>query len=199
MRTSEAINELATAMAAAQAIMKGAAKDAENPHFRSRYADLASVWDACRAALTANGLSVVQAPRGVPAEGGWIVEVETILLHKSGQWMADTLTVPVGKPDAQGLGSAITYARRYSLAAFVGVAPEDDDGNAAASSGGVKVVVPDGFRDWLDDFLATADEGLPALEAAWKASAPAFRDHATKYHRDALAAAKKTAKAVTGA
>lgn len=132
MNRSEAVNELTTALAKAQAVMSGAKKDAENPHFRSKYADLASVWEACREALTKNGLSVVQSPRLVGVgESGWLVEVETTLFHSSGQFVSDTLAVPVTKVDAQGVGSALTYARRYSLSAFVGVAPEDDDANAA--------------------------------------------------------------------
>ncbi len=208
MQTSETINELATALAKAQGSIKGAIKDAENPHFRSKYADLASVWDACRKELSTNGLSVLQAPRGVATEGGWIVEVETRLMHSSGQWIADTITIPVGKPDAQGIGSALTYARRYALASFVGVAPEDDDGNAATASGGVhaksayipqsQLVDPPGFEDWIADFIATADEGLPAMEKAWKESKAQFREFATRYRSDALKAAKAKASKVTG-
>ena len=133
MKTSEQVNEIATALASAQGAMKGAVKDAENPHFRSKYADLASVWDACRGPLTSNGISVIQSPRLVSNGEGWLVEVETTLLHKSGQFFSDALQVPVTKADAQGVGSALTYARRYALSAFVGVAPEDDDGNAASA------------------------------------------------------------------
>lgn len=204
MQTTELVNELATALAKAQGTIKGAVKDAENPHFRSRYADLASVWDACRDALSKNGLSVVQAPRGVATEGGWVVEVETRIMHASGQWVGDTITVPVSKPDAQGLGSALTYARRYALASFVGVAPEDDDGNAAVggkpgSTPTAVPTVPKGFDDWMQDFLLTADDGLPAMEAAWKQSDPKFRDHATKFFRGKLDAAKAKALRVTGA
>jgi len=129
---SENINELAAAMAKAQGEVAGAKKDSENPHFRSRYADLASVWDACRGPLSKHGLSVVQFPRLTSiGESAWAVEIETTLLHTSGQWMTDTLAVPISKADAQGVGSAITYARRYALGAVVGVAPEDDDANAA--------------------------------------------------------------------
>jgi len=202
MTTSDTINELAAALAKAQGKIKGATKDADNPFFKSKYADLASVWDACRAELAANGLSVVQAPRASVYEGGWVIEVETRLLHGSGQWMSESLSLPVGKPDAQGVGSAITYARRYALASFVGVAPEDDDGNAAVKgtvSANVAIPapkVPAGFDDWWADFLATADDGLPALEAAWKASATAFREHATKFYRGKLDAAKARAKGV---
>ena len=126
-----AINELAMALAKAQGMMKGAAKDSTNPHFKSKYADLASVWDACRDALTANGLSIAQLP--IASERDEIV-LETLLLHSSGQYLSSVINIPVSKADAQGYGSALTYARRYGLAAMVGVAPEDDDGNAAANA-----------------------------------------------------------------
>jgi hypothetical protein len=146
MTRSETINELATALSKAQGKMAGAKKDSENPHFRSKYADLASVWEACRDALTASGLSVVQSPRLLSAgENVWLVEVETTLLHSSGQFLADTMAVPVSKVDAQGVGSATTYARRYALSAFVGVAPEDDDANEAsrpATNGHAAVSAP---------------------------------------------------------
>jgi len=137
MTRSEQIDELAAALAKAQAAITGAKKDSENPHFRSAYADLSSVWQACRGPLTSNGLSVVQSPRLVHAgDEHWLVEVETLLLHSSGQWLSDVLAVPVTTPTAQGVGSAITYAKRYALSAFVGVAPEgeDDDGNVASSA-----------------------------------------------------------------
>jgi hypothetical protein len=129
MAMSEQVNELAAALAKAQAVMPGAKKDQINPHFKSRFADLASVWDACRAPLAENGLSVVQALE--PAPEGALMLVST-LLHTSGQWINSTVLMPLAKPDPQGYGSAITYARRYALAALVGVAPEDDDGNAAS-------------------------------------------------------------------
>ena len=131
MKTSDSIKELATALAKAQATMAGAKKDSTNPHFRSKYADLASIWEACRDALTSNGIAVVQMTRATTEEA---VIVETRLMHSSGEWIEGELLVPVTKADAQGFGSAITYARRYSLAAAVGVAPEDDDGAAAAAA-----------------------------------------------------------------
>jgi hypothetical protein len=106
------------ALAKAQIEMGPALKDSTNPAFSSKYADLASVWDACRVALSANGLAVVQGPE--LAERG--VSVTTRLLHSSGQWAESTLILPMDKATAQGAGSAITYARRYSLAAMVGVA-----------------------------------------------------------------------------
>jgi hypothetical protein len=128
MRASEQLNELAGALSKAQAMLRGAVKDSTNPHFKSRYADLASCWDACREALAANGLSVVQLPEG----NGGVVEMTTMLLHTSGQWIACTGCFTATKADPQGLGSCITYARRYQLCAIVGISPEDDDGNAAS-------------------------------------------------------------------
>jgi hypothetical protein len=109
-------------------MLQGAVKDAKNDHFKSKYADLASCWDACREALAANGLSVVQLPEG----DGSVVTMTTMLLHTSGQWVACTGTFKPTKADPQGLGSCITYARRYQLCAIVGISPEDDDGNAAS-------------------------------------------------------------------
>jgi ERF superfamily len=131
MQKSDTITALAGALAAAQSEIEGAKKDSTNPHFRSKYADLGAVWDACRGPLTKHGLAVVQFPR---SENGCAL-VETILTHKSGEWMSETLALPVSKQDAQGYGSAMTYARRYSLMAVAGIAPEDDDGNAAVRGG----------------------------------------------------------------
>jgi hypothetical protein len=108
------------------------------------------------------------------------VQVETILLHASGQTISDVLTVPVIKPDAQGLGSAITYARRYALAAFVGVAPEDDDGEAGVSA----TVPPDppaGFQDWFDDLAVAVEAGTDTLRAAWKDSPAPMREFVAKW------------------
>lgn len=127
MTHSEQINEIAGALAKAQGAIRGAAKDSLNPHFKNRYADLASVWEACREQLAANGIAVVQAPG---AEGA-TVSVETLLVHSSGQWFKDALSTLAADARAQSIGSAITYLRRYALAAMVGVAPEDDDGEAA--------------------------------------------------------------------
>ena len=125
---SRELDKLAAALAKAQGEIEGAIKDKSNPAFRSKYADLGAVWDAIREPFSKNGLSVVQFPR----RDGNSVEVETILLHASGQWMSGTFSVPTAKQDAHGFGSATTYARRFSLSAVCGVAPVDDDGNAAA-------------------------------------------------------------------
>lgn len=129
LTTSEKIDSIAGALAAAQAEVDGASKDAVNPHFRSKYADLASVWEACRACLTKNGLAVTQVPSGE----GKVVRLTTLLVHKSGQWIGGTSTMTSQQDTPQAIGSCLTYLRRYTLAALVGVAPEDDDGNAASS------------------------------------------------------------------
>lgn len=129
------LNELFAALAKAQGKIKGATKDVANPFFKSKYADLASVWDACRDALSENGLSVIQATEAGNAD---TVTVYTTLGHSSGQYITSGLTMKPVKADPQGIGSTITYARRYALAAMVGVAPEDDDGNAATGRKGTE-------------------------------------------------------------
>lgn len=129
MEKSESIGKLAEALAKAQGAIEGAKKDQANPYFKSKYADLSSVWDACRKPLAENGLAVVQTTCGSDPD---TVTVETLLTHLSGEWIMSRLSMRPVKSDPQGIGSCITYARRYSLAAMVGVAPEDDDGNAAS-------------------------------------------------------------------
>jgi hypothetical protein len=131
MKTSDSIKELATALAKAQGELMGAKKDTANPFFKSKYADLASIVEALKACFPKYGLAYVQTI--CTSEDG--VGVETLLTHSSGEWVrSDPFYLPVNKADAQGFGSCATYARRYSLAAIAGVAPEDDDGNAAAKS-----------------------------------------------------------------
>jgi hypothetical protein len=130
MDRSESIKELAAALAKAQAALKPAVKDSVNPHYKSKFASLGAVWDACKEALAANGLSVCQLP--VSGENGK-VGVTTVLMHASGEFIAETLTVPLAKQDAQGVGSALSYSRRYALASFLGICSEDDDDGHAAS------------------------------------------------------------------
>ncbi len=126
---SENLNELAAALAKAQGEITGALKDSANPFFKSKYADLASCWDACRAALSKNGLAVIQAPMTEATETFLV----TTLLHSSGQYMQSKLAVSPKDDTPQAMGSALTYARRYALTAMVGVAQVDDDGNAASA------------------------------------------------------------------
>ena len=128
MTQSPTIGAIAAALAKAQGQIKGAAKDSVNPHFKSRYADLASIVDACKAPLAAAGIAAVQ---GVEADGP-VVKVTTTLIHSSGEWLASTLSMTSAQNTPQGIGSTITYGRRYGLASMVGVAPDDDDGEAAS-------------------------------------------------------------------
>lgn len=125
------INELATALALAQSEMKDAIKDSVNPHFKSKYADLASVWEACRTPLTKHGLSIAQTSKVPAPELGAGTIIVTHLLHKSGQSISGELFVPIlDRYNAQSVGAAITYGRRFGLAAIVGVSPSEDDGNS---------------------------------------------------------------------
>jgi hypothetical protein len=132
MRQSEQVNEIAAALAVAQGKIKSALKGNLNPHFKSKYADLAAVKEACGDALSANGIAVVQA-HGF--EGDRFI-LTTRLIHKSGQWLESQYLIKPVKDDPQGYASATTYARRISLSSMVGVvADEDDDGNAASQRG----------------------------------------------------------------
>jgi hypothetical protein len=136
MNHSEQINELAAALSKAQGEIEGAIRDSTNPHFRAKYADLSSVWAGIRAPFAKHGLSVVQGLSSTDAG----VSCETLLAHSSGQWISSTLTVPADKQNAHGYGSAATYARRFGLQAIAGIAPIDDDGNAAVASAPVTPV-----------------------------------------------------------
>ena len=131
MQTSDQIGELAKSLAKAQGAIKNALKDSTNPHFKSRYADLASVWDAIREPLTSNGLSVVQTPSSVENK----VQCTTMLLHESGQFVRDTMSMTPTQNTPQAQGSCLTYLRRYMLQSIAGVAPDDDDGNEASKKG----------------------------------------------------------------
>ena len=129
----ESKSELLTALSKAQGEIEGAKKDSENPTFESRYANLDSVWCACREPLTKNGLSIWQ--HVVHGSDGRAY-LQTTIGHLSGQTLSDHgIPLLLGRQDMQGLGSALTYARRYGLMAAVGIAPEDDDGNLAVGSG----------------------------------------------------------------
>ena len=188
VRRSESIAALAAALAKAQGEIEGASKDKTNPHFKSSYADLASVWDACRAPLSKNALAVLQ-----PAVAdGPRVTVTTILVHSSGEFIESDLTMAAQQNTPQGIGSCITYARRYALSSLIGIAPEDDDGNAASqgscqpqagaqkpANGNGRTLAPDGFDNWLTDLEVIADDGTAALEAAWKKSQPYLRKYLT--------------------
>lgn len=126
---SPELDQLATALAVAQGSIQPAIRDRTNPAFKSSYADLASTWDACRVALSSNGLAVSQHP-GRLEDGS--VTVTTMLLHKSGQHISSVCSALPRDASPASVGSVVTYLRRYGLAAAVGVSPEDDDGQAAS-------------------------------------------------------------------
>ncbi|MFQ3209158.1 MAG: hypothetical protein ACI9HU_000642 [Colwellia sp.] len=127
MNKSDSIKELAIALNKAQAEMSGAKKKATNPFFKSKYSDMNAVVDAIRIPFCDNGLSYSQ----FPIFSDKCVGVETILMHESGEWISSVLMLPMVKQDPQAAGSAITYARRYSLQSIAGIPSEDDDGNHA--------------------------------------------------------------------
>lgn len=129
MKTSDSIKEIASALSKAQAAMTGAKKASANPFFKSQYADLSAVMEAISEPFADNGLSFVQSP-GFNAD---LVSVATRIMHESGEWIEGETVLPPTKNDAQGYGSAITYAKRYGLQAMAGVPSVDDDGNAAAT------------------------------------------------------------------
>ena len=123
-------NELFTALIKAQASMGAAVKDSKNPHFRSSFASLSAVIGAVIPCLNENGVGVLQLPHLDES----FVQLTTVLIHSSGQMLSSTVATPMGKKaDAQAVGSAITYLRRYSLQSIVGLPVEDDDGNAASA------------------------------------------------------------------
>lgn len=128
MRTSETLSKIAPALVAAISSLRGATKDATNPHFRNDYASLESVIEASRDILADNGLCVIQAP-GPFVDGR--LSMTTRILHTSGEWIESEFHMPLVKADPQGTGSAVTYARRYALMAALNLAAVDDDGEAA--------------------------------------------------------------------
>ena len=124
---SENINELADALSKAQGSIEGAVKDAKNPFFKSNYADLHSVIACAKAPLSENGLAVIQTTAMIDAQ----LCLVTTLAHKSGQWIKAVMPVMLQKQDAQSMGSALTYLRRYSYQAICGISAKDDDGESA--------------------------------------------------------------------
>jgi len=207
MNTSEQINEIAAALSKAQGQIVPAKYDAQNPHLKSRYTTLASVWDAIRKPLSDNGLAVVQIVTTEP-DGMYLL---TRLMHSSGQFVQATYPIAAGDSRgvsaAQAVGSALTYARRYSLTALVGVvSDDDDDGNSAAdphtlrrfqpqpqrqpeqsSSAGKQPQDPPGFSVW-------ADWQSPADAIQWGLSQGVFahQKHASNAYAKCKAACQPT-------
>jgi hypothetical protein len=199
MKHSDQINEIAGALAKAQGEIQNVVKDAKNPHFKSDYATLDALTDTVRPVFAKHGLAVVQ----VPTFHDGIVTVETLITHSSGQWISGDAGAPVQKADPQGVGSATTYLRRYSLAGIAAIAQTDDDGNAASgrpTQEAAKPAVPAGFGEWWADMTAAADEGEDVLKKAWSASKPEYRAYVAAAHKQPWEALKaKAAKVKTHA
>lgn len=177
MKTSDKINELAESLAAAQPKIGIAIKNAVNPHLKNRYADLGAVWDACSDALKSCGLAVVQMPQ--PSDDGKL-HLETILIHKSGQWISGEAVVPIAKQDAQGYGATLTYARRYGLASLLGITQDDDDGERACANKAESEAM-----DWAEKIAASKD-----MESLRQTFESAFRANADRSFRSIVTVAK---------
>ena len=162
MKSSESINELASALCAAQSQMGGAVKDSSNPFFKSSYADLTSVIKAIKQPFADNGLSYTQFP--VSNDIG--VGVSTRLMHISGQWLEMEYTLPTVKKDPQASGSAITYARRYALQSIAGIPTADDDAESATLRGDDKKKITEEQKAVIAD-LITKTKADPSKFCKW--------------------------------
>ena len=163
---------IASAYVAAFAEIEGAVKDAKNPHFKSKYADLPAIIAAIKPALIRHGLAFTQPCQ--PSEEG--VTVSTVLHHSSGEAMdLGSLFVPANKKDAQGFGSALTYARRYALVSAFGVPTEDDDGNAASSAMNRQAAtITEGQFQELQKLIDDSGADVPGICTAYGISAVAM-------------------------
>jgi hypothetical protein len=180
MEFSEKIDLISAAMSKFQAEVTTAKKTSANPYFSSKYADLAEVWDTIKNPLCKNGLAVIQSPENNEGK----VIITTLITHTSGQWIKGSLAMQPVKSDPQSYGSCITYGRRYSLGAFLGIATElDDDGNKASD---------------LDTKTSPAAKAYEAKKAAAKTEPEATKTPAlsTPENEKSEAAAKNAAKAV---
>lgn len=162
------MNAAIKALVVAQKQMGAVIKNTTNPHLKSKYADLGAVLDACQSALHGNGFAIMQ-PCGKDEFGAY---VDTVLAHESGEILSSRVYLVIGKQDMQGVGSAITYARRYGLLGMTGLAPEDDDGEAtkAPKPAPRQEVVDAPSREEITAAkdAAAAQPDLPALVAWWK-------------------------------
>ena len=160
MNRSESIANLALALAKANADISNPKKNSVNPFFHSKYSDLAEVINCSKSILAANGLSVIQL-----LSFNELANVETILLHSTGEWVSKVLAMPVPKLDAQTIGATFTYARRYALAGIIGLAQEDDDA-ASVTTKPTPTTKQKTSIDYTEQLRSAVD--LSALSAAWK-------------------------------
>lgn len=208
MNKSESIGKLAESMSKAQASLKSAPFNRVNPHFKNRYADLTSVIDTARKPLSENGLTFMQ----FVSCSGPVVSVETVIAHSSGEWISGTLSLTATKGDPQGVGSAITYAKRYGLCAALGIsADDDDDANEASTPANTQRPVPqngkpeaspkkqfaDAVKGWAqvapEDVRAAClqvakaagiDANTPDADSAWTKATEYVVKHASKPFAD---------------
>ena len=176
MNKSDSIASIAAALAKAQAELKNPPYDSKNPHFRNSYASLASVRDTITPVLAAHGIAVLQ----LLGKSDVGVSCETVLTHESGEWISSTIELPASKQDAQGYGSACTYARRYALMAIVNVVgDEDDDANEASKPAPVRAAKPAQQDAAREQTYQTLVRGILSATTAeelnqWTADAKAF-------------------------
>lgn len=182
------MDKIASALVKAQRAFGPALKSSSNPHFKSKYADLSACIEAVIDGLNANGIALIQKQH--PHDGG--VAVETIFVHESGEILsAGMLTVPAAKQDPQGYGSALTYARRYSLMAACGIAPEDDDGNAASKPKKPEVAHSGpaiAFSQLSPDWQAWITDLAREVENAFESSGPAAAQELIDNNREQMEA-----------
>lgn len=158
----KATPELFAAMSKAQGEIENASKNSNNPHFKSKYADLAEVLNTIRPTFAANGLCLTQSP----SFDGSLVSVTTVVSHNSGGYIVSTASCVPAKTDAQGIGSSTTYLRRYGAAAMAGIAQEDDDGQAARHDGKPAAVAKaDDEAEKLKVMNIYADANARSIEA----------------------------------
>lgn len=211
IETSNETAELFKALAAFQGAVGAPKKNASNPHFKSKFADLAEVLETAKAPLAANGLALVQMPNG---ECDGAVRITTMITHSSGQWLRASVSMPVAQKTAQAVGSAISYGRRYCAMAALGMAADDDDGESADGRG--KAAKPGATakspQDRLDAIANEVRGGEPrplAIASASTASEPAQTANAaetgptidelvTRYNMAAKAAAEFSNLSFTG-
>lgn len=174
MKSSPEIAEIAAALANAQPEIEAALKESYNPHFRAKYADISNIIASARPALATVGVSILQFPEVADDR----VTVETRLLHSSGQWISGEVSIPTSKWDAQGVGSAITYARRYGLQSILAIPTDDDDGDGASDATrqqqGAEASTKEGaeFKRRLEEAAAM---GTDALKKVWGSSTKELR------------------------
>lgn len=189
MDTQHATPELYAALADAQGEIENATKNAKNPHYRNNYADLAEVLNTIRPVFSKHGLAVLQST----AFDGALVHVTCTVAHKAGGSISSTASCVPGKTDAQGVGAATTYLRRYSLAAMAGIAQEDDDGQAAAHNGkpAARTSARKAPPDYPDESFA---KNFPAWQAAIQAGRKTAEDVITMVSTRAILSDDQKAK-----